>query len=130
MARKQPFNINDLASVQIGLASPDMIREWSNGEILKPETVNYRSQKPELDGLFCERIFGPSKDYECHCGKYRRIRHRGTVCEKCGVEVISKYVRRERMGHIELASPCTHIWYLKGTPARIATLLDIPAKQL
>ncbi len=130
MARKQPFNINTLASVQIGLASPDKIRDWSNGEITKPETVNYRSQKPELDGLFCERIFGPSKDYECHCGKYRKIRHRGTVCEKCGVEVISKYVRRERMGHIELASPCTHIWYLKGTPARIATLLDIPAKQL
>lgn len=130
MARKQPFNINSLASVKIGLASPDRIREWSNGEILKPETVNYRSQKPELDGLFCERIFGPSKDYECHCGKYRKIRHRGTVCEKCGVEVMSKYVRRERMGHIELASPCTHIWYLKGTPARIATLLDIPAKQL
>ncbi len=130
MAKKQPFNINTLASVKIGLASPDRIREWSNGEILKPETVNYRSQKPELDGLFCERIFGPSKDYECHCGKYRKIRHRGTVCEKCGVEVMSKYVRRERMGHIELASPCTHIWYLKGTPARIATLLDIPAKQL
>lgn len=130
MARRQPFNINSLASVKIGLASPDRIREWSNGEILKPETVNYRSQKPELDGLFCERIFGPSKDYECHCGKYRKIRHRGTVCEKCGVEVMSKYVRRERMGHIELASPCTHIWYLKGTPARIATLLDIPAKQL
>lgn len=130
MARKEPFHINNLASVKIGLASPDKIREWSNGEILKPETVNYRSQKPELDGLFCERIFGPSKDYECHCGKYRKIRHRGTVCEKCGVEVISKYVRRERMGHIELASPCTHIWYLKGTPARIATLLDIPAKQL
>ncbi len=130
MAKKQPFNINTLASVKIGLASPDKIRDWSNGEITKPETINYRSQKPELDGLFCERIFGPSKDYECHCGKYRKIRHRGTICEKCGVEVISKYVRRERMGHIELASPCTHIWYLKGTPARIATLLDIPAKQL
>lgn len=130
MSRKNTFNINTLASVQIGLASPEKIREWSHGEILKPETINYRSQKPERTGLFCEVIFGPSKDYECHCGKYRKIRFKGTVCEKCGVEVMSKYVRRERMGHIELASPCTHIWYLKGTPSRLAFLLDIPAKQL
>ncbi|HZJ89121.1 MAG TPA: DNA-directed RNA polymerase subunit beta' [Bacilli bacterium] len=130
MPRKTTFNINTLASVKIGLASPEQIRDWSHGEILKPETINYRSQKPERTGLFCEVIFGPSKDYECHCGKYRKIRFKGTVCEKCGVEVMSKYVRRERMGHIELASPCTHIWYLKGTPSRLAFLLDIPAKQL
>ena len=130
MARKQAFTISELSSVQVGLASPERIREWSHGEVTKPETINYRSQKPETDGLFCEVIFGPSKDYECHCGKYRKIRYKGVTCEKCHVEVISKYVRRERMGHIELASPCTHIWYLKGTPSRLALLLDMTAKQL
>ena len=124
------FDVNNLASVKIGLASPDKIRQVSHGEVKKPETINYRSQKPEMDGLFCERIFGPSKDYECHCGKYKKSRYAGVVCEKCGVEVISKEVRRERMGHIELASPCSHIWYLKGIPSRMALLLDIPAKQL
>ena len=125
------FDINDLASIKIGLASPKVImEEWSKGEVLNAETINYRSQKPEPDGLFCEKIFGPSKDYECHCGKYKKIRYSGVVCEKCGVEVISKDVRRERMGHIKLASPCSHIWYLKGTPSRIGLILDINPKQL
>ncbi|MDD4154094.1 MAG: DNA-directed RNA polymerase subunit beta', partial [Bacilli bacterium] len=124
------FDVNRLAALQVGLASPETIRSWSHGEVLKPETINYRSQKPEAQGLFCEKIFGPSKDYECHCGKYKKIRFQGITCEKCGVEVISKEVRRERMGHIELASPCTHIWYLKGIPSRIGLILDIPPKQL
>ena len=128
------FNVKDLAAIQIGLASPDAIREWSHGEVLRPETINYRSQKPEMEGLFCEKIFGPSKDFECHCGKYKKIKYQGLVCEKCGVEVISKQVRRERMGHIELATPCTHIWYLKGVPSRIQLLLcgyaDISVKEL
>ena len=113
------FDVKRLAAIQVGLASPEAIRSWSHGEVLKPETINYRSQKPEMQGLYCEKIFGPNKDYECHCGKYKKIRFAGVVCEKCGVEVTSKEVRRERMGHIELASPCTHIWYLKGIPSRI-----------
>ena len=124
------FDVNQLASIKVGLASPERIRSWSHGEVTKPETINYRSQKPEMQGLFCEKIFGPSKDYECHCGKYKKIRYAGMTCEKCGVEVISKEVRRERMGHIELVSPCTHIWYLKGIPSRISLVLDIPPKQL
>ena len=124
------IDINKLSAIQIGLASPEKILEWSYGEVTKAETINYRSQKPELDGLFCERIFGPSKDYECHCGKYKKIRFQGIKCEKCGVEVTTKAVRRERMGHIELASPVAHIWYLRGTPSRIALILDISAKQL
>ena len=124
------FDINSLASVQVGLASPDEIRSWSHGEVTRPETINYRSQKPEMGGLFCERIFGPQKDYECHCGKYKKIRYQGITCEKCGVEVISKEFRRERMGHIELVSPCTHIWYLKGVPSRMGLILGIPPKQL
>ncbi|MCH5180623.1 MAG: DNA-directed RNA polymerase subunit beta' [Erysipelotrichales bacterium] len=124
------FDINDLKSIKISLASPEKIRSWSHGEVKKFETINYRSQKPEIGGLFCEKIFGPSKDYECHCGKYKKIRYQGITCEKCGVEVISKEVRRERMGHIELASPVTHIWYLKSVPSRIGLVLDIPAKQL
>jgi DNA-directed RNA polymerase, beta'' subunit, predominant form len=124
------FDINNLASIKVGLASPEKIREWSHGEVTKPETINYRSQKPEMDGLFCEKIFGPSKDYECHCGKYKKIRYAGVVCEKCGVEVISKEVRRERMGHIELATPCSHIWYLKGIPSRMGLVLDISPKAL
>ena len=124
------FGINKLFEMKVGLASPETIRSWSHGEVTKPETINYRSQKPEMDGLFCEKIFGPSKDYECHCGKYKKIRFQGVVCEKCGVEVISKEVRRERMGHIELASPCTHIWYLKGIPSRIGLVLDVSPKQL
>ena len=124
------FDVNRLAAIQVGLASPETIRSWSHGEVKKPETINYRSQKPEMGGLFCEKIFGPSKDYECHCGKYKKIRFQGIVCERCGVEVISKEVRRERMGHIELASPCTHIWYLKGIPSRIGLILDVSPKQL
>jgi DNA-directed RNA polymerase subunit beta' len=124
------FDINNLAAVQVGLASPDTIRSWSHGEVTKPETINYRSQKPEMGGLFCEKIFGPSKDYECHCGKYKKIRYQGITCEKCGVEVISKEFRRERMGHIELVSPCSHIWYLKGIPSRMGLVLDVSPKQL
>ena len=124
------FDVKKLSAIKVGLASPETIRKWSHGEVLKPETINYRSQKPEMQGLYCEKIFGPSKDYECHCGRYKKIRYAGVVCEKCGVEVISKEVRRERMGHIELASPCTHIWYLKGIPSRIGLLLDVSPKHL
>ena len=124
------FDVKKLSAIKVGLASPETIRKWSHGEVLKPETINYRSQKPEMQGLYCEKIFGPSKDYECHCGRYKKIRYSGVVCEKCGVEVISKEVRRERMGHIELASPCTHIWYLKGIPSRIGLLLDVSPKHL
>ncbi|MFA6617382.1 MAG: DNA-directed RNA polymerase subunit beta', partial [Bacilli bacterium] len=124
------FDVNRLAAIKVGLASPDTIRSWSHGEVKKPETINYRSQKPEMEGLFCERIFGPSKDYECHCGKYKRSRNRNVVCEKCGVEVISSKVRRERLGHIELATPCSHIWYLKGIPSRMGLLLDMSPKHL
>ncbi len=124
------FDVKNLSSISVGLASPETIRKWSHGEITKAETINYRSQKPEPDGLFCEKVFGPSKDYECHCGKYKKIKDAGRVCEKCGVEVITKDVRRERMGHIELVSPCTHIWYLKGIPSRIGLLLDLPPKQV
>ncbi len=124
------FDVKRLAAIQVGLASPEQIRSWSHGEVRKPETINYRSQKPEMGGLCCEKIFGPAKDFECHCGKYKKIRFQGITCEKCGVEVISKEVRRERMGHIELASPCTHIWYLKGIPSRMGLILDISPKQL
>ncbi len=116
--------------MKIGLASPDQIRKWSRGEVTRAETINYRTQKPEKDGLFCERIFGPQKDWECNCGKYKRIRFKGKVCEKCGVEVTKAKVRRERMGHIELATPVSHIWYFKGTPSRIGQMLDIPPKKL
>ena len=124
------MNINNVASVQIGLASPERILEWSHGEVKKPETINYRSQKPERDGLFCERIFGPTKDWECYCGKYKKVRYKGVICDKCGVEITRSSVRRERMGHISLAAPVAHIWYLKGTPSRISLLLDVPPKQL
>ena len=117
-------------SIKIGLASPDQIRAWSYGEVKKPETINYRTLKPERDGLFCERIFGPTKDWECHCGKYKRIRYKGKICDKCGVEVIRAKVRRERMGHIELAAPVSHIWYFKGIPSRIGLMLDIGPRQL
>ena len=110
---------NVFESIKIGLASPEQIREWSYGEVKKPETINYRTLKPERDGLFCERIFGPTKDWECHCGKYKRVRYKGKVCERCGVEVTRAKVRRERMGHIELAAPVSHIWYFKGIPCRI-----------
>ena len=117
-------------SIQIGLASPDMIREWSYGEVKKPETINYRTLKPERDGLFCEKIFGPTKDWECHCGKYKRVRYKGKVCEKCGVEITTNKVRRERMGHVELAAPVSHIWYFRAIPSRMGLLLDLSPKLL
>ena len=116
--------------IKIGIASPERIRSWSFGEIKKPETINYRTFKPERDGLFCARIFGPIKDYECLCGKYKRMKYKGIVCEKCGVEVTVSKVRRERMGHIELAAPVAHIWFLKSLPSRIGLLLDMQLKQL
>ena len=124
------FEINNFASIKIGLASPEKIREWSCGEVTKPETINYRTQKPEPDGLFCQKIFGPTKDWECACGKYKRIRHKGVVCDRCGVKVEQSKVRRERMGHIELASPVAHLWFLKGTPSRIATILNMGPKEV
>ena len=117
-------------SIKIGIASPEMIREWSYGEVLKPETINYRTLKPEREGLFCEKIFGPTKDWECHCGKYKKIRYKGKICDRCGVEVTKAKVRRERMGHIELAAPCSHIWYFKGIPSRMGLLLDISPRIL
>ncbi len=124
------FELNDFCSIKISVASPEKIRELSKGEVTKPETINYRTQKPERDGLFCERIFGPMKDWECHCGKYKRIRYKGVVCEKCGVEVTRAKVRRERMGHIELAAPVSHIWYFRGVPSRIGLVLDMSPKAL
>lgn len=118
------------SGVKISLASPEQILKWSHGEIKKPETINYRTFKPERDGLFCAKIFGPTKDYECNCGKYKRMKHRGVICEKCGVEVIQSKVRRERMAHIELASPCSHIWFLRSLPSKIGNLLDLTLKSL
>ena len=124
------MEFNAFDSIKIGLASPDQIREWSYGEVKKPETINYRTLKPERDGLFCERIFGPTKDWECHCGKYKRIRYKGKICDRCGVEVTRAKVRRERMGHIELAAPVSHIWYFKGIPSRIGLMLDLSPRLL
>ena len=124
------FELNTFDSIQIGLASPEKIREWSYGEVKKPETINYRTLKPEKDGLFCERIFGPTKDWECHCGRYKRVRYKGIICDKCGVEVTRAKVRRERMGHIELAAPVSHIWYFKGIPSRMGLLLDMSPRNL
>ena len=124
------LDVNDSARLSISLATADQIRTWSNGEVKKPETINYRTLKPEKDGLFCEKIFGPTKDWECYCGKYKRVRFKGIICERCGVEVTRSKVRRERMGHIELAAPVTHIWYFKGVPSRLGYLLDIAPKSL
>ncbi len=124
------FELNNFDSIQIGVASPEKIREWSYGEVTKPETINYRTQKPEMGGLFCERIFGPTKDWECHCGKYKRVRYKGVICDKCGVEITKAKVRRDRMGHIELAAPVSHIWYFKGVPSRIGLMLDMSPKSL
>ncbi len=124
------IDINDFDAIRIGLSSPKQIREWSSGEVTKPETINYRTLKPEKDGLFCERIFGPTKDWECYCGKYKRVRYKGIICERCGVEVTRQKVRRERMGHIDLAAPVSHIWFFKGVPSRIGYLLDIAPKEL
>ncbi len=118
------------SKVVISLASVENIRKWSHGEVKKPETINYRTLKPEKDGLFCEKIFGPTKDWECNCGKYKRVRFKGIVCERCGVEVTRSKVRRDRMGHIELAAPVTHIWYFKGVPSRLGYLLDVAPKDL
>ena len=122
--------VQDFSKVTISLASPESILERSNGEVIKPETINYRTYKPEMDGLFCERIFGPVKDWECHCGKYKRIRYKGIICDRCGVEVTEKKVRRERMGHIELVVPVAHIWYFKSLPNKIGYLLGLPTKKL
>ena len=124
------FELNNFDAIQIGLASPEQVRQWSRGEVKKPETINYRTLKPERDGLFCERIFGPMKDWECHCGKYKRVRYKGIVCDRCGVEVTKAKVRRERMGHIELAAPVSHIWYFKGIPSRMGLILDMSPRSL
>ena len=124
------FELNTFDAIKIGLASPEKIREWSRGEVKKPETINYRTLKPERDGLFCERIFGPTRDWECHCGKYKRVRYKGIICDRCGVEVTRSKVRRERMGHIELAAPVSHIWYFKGIPSRMGLLLDMSPRAL
>src|SRR4051794_23438809 len=118
------------SKIRIGIASPDEVRAWSYGEVKKPETINYRTFKPERDGLFCERIFGPVKDWECHCGRYKKVKFKGIVCDRCGVEVTRSKVRRERMGHIELAAPVCHIWYLKGVPSPLALILDISPRPL
>ena len=132
--RSSPYDranlIADFDSIRISLASPEKIRSWSHGEVTKPETINYRTFKPERDGLFCARIFGPTQDWECLCGKYKRMKHRGVICDKCGVEVTLARVRRERLGHIELASPCSHVWFFKGLPSRIGHLLDITLREL
>src|SRR5215469_2515902 len=120
----------DFDGVKLSLASPDMILQWSHGEVTKPETINYRTQKPEKDGLFCEKIFGPTKDWECYCGKYKRIRYKDVVCDKCGVRVTRSVVRRERMGHISLAVPVTHIWFLRGTPSSIGLVLNMSIRDL
>ena len=133
MAFRKDNNTNkpkSFTKIAIGLASPEEILEHSSGQVLKPETINYRTYKPERDGLFCERIFGPVKDYECHCGKYKRIRYKGIVCDRCGVEVTEKKVRRERMGHIQLVVPVAHIWYFKSLPNKIGYLLGLPSKKL
>src|SRR5688572_20382036 len=131
------LDVNNFDQLRIGLATADSIRTWSNGEVKKPETINYRTLKPEKDGLFCEKIFGPTKDWECYCGKYKRVRFKGIICERCGVEVTRSKVRRDRMGHIELAAPTVHIWYLRGTRSWLAYLLagiepreELKAKQL
>src|SRR5437773_5942577 len=124
------LEVNEFNAIRISLASPDQIRSWSSGEVTKPETINYRTLRPEKDGLFDERIFGPTRDWECYCGKYKRIRFKGIICDKCGVEVARSKVRRERMGHIELAAPASHIWFVKGTPSRLGLLLDISPRNL
>jgi DNA-directed RNA polymerase subunit beta' (EC 2.7.7.6) len=124
------MRVEDLQSIRIKLASPEEVISWSHGEITKPETINYRTQRPEKDGLFCEKIFGPERDYECYCGKYKRVRYKGIVCDRCGVEVTKSSVRRDRMGHIKLACPVSHIWFLRGVPSRIGQVLDLPMLQL
>ena len=124
------MKVENLEAIRIKIASPDEILSWSHGEVIKPETINYRTQRAEKDGLFCQKIFGPEKDYQCYCGKYKRIRYKGIICDRCGVEVTKSSVRRKRMGHIKLAAPVSHIWFLKGIPSRIGLVLDIPMRQL
>src|SRR3990172_10744746 len=124
------LNISDFKGLKILVAGPDDIKDWSYGEITKPETINYRTFRPEKDGLFDERIFGPTRDFECYCGKYKRVRYKGIVCDRCGVEVTYSRVRRERMGHIALVSPVVHVWFSKGSPSKLSVLLDIPQKDL
>ena len=124
------MEVESFDALRVGLANADDIRSWSHGEVKKPDTINYRTLKPEKDGLFCEKIFGPTKDWECTCGKYKRVRFKGIVCERCGVEVTKSSVRRERMGHIELAAPVTHIWYFKGVPSRLGYLFNMAPKDL
>ena len=124
------LEFNSFEAIKIGIASPETILKWSHGEVTRPETINYRTLKPEKDGLFCEKIFGPTKDWECHCGKYKKVRYKGRVCERCGVEVTRAKVRRERMGHIDLATPVSHIWYFKGVPSSIGLMLDLSPRQL
>jgi len=124
------LEVNDFDAIRVSLASPEQIRSWSYGEVTKPETFNYRTLRPERDGLFCEGIFGPTKDFECYCGKYKKIRYKGVICDKCGVEVARAKVRRERMGHIELACPVSHIWFAKGIPSRLGLLLDLSLRSL
>jgi len=124
------MKVENIESIKIKLASPEKILSWSHGEVTKPETINYRTQRPERDGLFCERIFGPVKDYECACGKYKKIRYKGIICDRCGVEITHSSVRRERMGHIKLATPVAHIWFLRGVPSRIGLVLNLSSQQL
>ena len=124
------FSISDFDAIQLKIASPEAILGWSSGEILRPETINYRTQKFEKDGLFCEKVFGPAKDWECYCGKYKKIKHKGIVCDKCGVEITKANVRRERMGHISLAVPVSHIWFLRGVPSRVGLVLNMSVQQL
>src|SRR5205085_5914431 len=124
------LKLENFDALKLSLASPEDILSWSHGEVTKPETINYRTLKPERDGLFCEKIFGPQKDWECYCGKYKRVRYKGVICDKCGVEVTRAKVRRDRMGHIALASPVSHIWFVKGTPSRLGLLLDISPRAL
>ncbi|NLN47078.1 MAG: DNA-directed RNA polymerase subunit beta', partial [Clostridiaceae bacterium] len=129
-AKNPSFEMTNIEAIGIGLASPEKILEWSRGEVKKPETINYRTLKPERDGLFCEKIFGPQKDWECHCGKYKKIRYKGIVCDRCGVEVTKAKVRRERLGHIKLAAPVSHIWYFRGIPSRMGLILDLSPRML
>jgi DNA-directed RNA polymerase subunit beta' len=126
----ESLKISDFDAIKLDLASPEIIRGWSHGEVLRSETINYRTQKPEKDGLFCEKIFGPSRDWECYCGKYKKIRYKGIVCDKCGVEVTRAVVRRQRMGHINLATPVSHIWFLRGVPSKIGLVLDLSVQRL
>ncbi|MBQ2063598.1 MAG: DNA-directed RNA polymerase subunit beta', partial [Firmicutes bacterium] len=130
VVKDNSYELNNFESLQIGLASTEKILSWSHGEVEEPETINYRTLKPEPKGLFCEAIFGPQKDWECHCGKYKKVRFKGIVCDKCGVEITKSKVRRERMGHIKLASPVSHIWYFKGIPSRMGLVLDMTPRNL